>query len=146
MPSASLKFKSPFELLYQKQLDLAQLNAYGCLCFITTSTVGCDKFMSRAHPCVLIGYPIRRKAFKVLNLTAKAIHIARDIKFFENIFPLHAISNTMSQNPHSFLPTNSSDTLIAPSPSSIFVPIDIVSYSQTQPPNISRRTYSYKHV
>lgn len=51
----------------------------------------------------------------------------------------------MSQNPHSFLPTNSSDTLITPSPSSISVPTETISYFQTQPPNISRRTSSRTH-
>ncbi|KAL7582313.1 uncharacterized protein LOC128129155 [Lactuca sativa] len=101
--------------------------------------------MSRAHPFVLIRYPIGQKAFKVLNLTTKSIHIARDIKFFENIFPLHDISPTMSQNPHSFLPKNSSDTPIAPSPPSISVPTENVSSSQSQPPNIPRRTSSRTH-
>lgn len=49
--------------------------------------------MSRANPCVFIGYPFRQKAYKVLNLVTHKIHVSRDIKFFEYIFPLHAIQS-----------------------------------------------------
>lgn len=45
--------------------------------------------MPHTHPCVFIGYPYAQKAYKVLNLTTNEILVSCDIKFLEDIFPLH---------------------------------------------------------
>ena len=106
-PSQGLNNRSPFDLLYNKSADLSNLKVFGCLCFITSSAVGRDKFMPRAHPCAFIGYPIGQKAYRVLNLVKKFVQIARDIKFFEDIFPLLSGSYSYVPDPHSHIPINS---------------------------------------
>lgn len=63
--------KTTFELLYKKQPDLSNLKVFGCLCFITSSILGCDKFMYRAQTCILIGYLIQKKSYRFINLTTK---------------------------------------------------------------------------
>lgn len=64
MPSETLRIKTPFKLLYDRQPDLSFFKAFGCLSFITASTVGRETFTSKAHPCVLIGYPVGQKLTK----------------------------------------------------------------------------------
>lgn len=66
--------------------------------------------MPRAHPCILLGYPLHQKAYTVLNLVTKNVHIARDVKFFEEIFPLHSLSTSPISNTQSHFPLNSQDT------------------------------------
>lgn len=91
--------------------DLSHLRVFGCLCFVATSPVGRDKFMSRSHPYVLIGYPTGQKAYKVPNLVNKHIHVSRDVIFFEDLFPLHSMIKHPLHSSFSHLPTNSTDIL-----------------------------------
>lgn len=63
--------------------------------------------MSRSHPCVLLGYPTGHKAYKVLNLVNKHVHITRDIVFFEDIFSLHSLSKPNAPSIPSYIPINS---------------------------------------
>lgn len=91
MPTKVLKLKSLFEMLHEMKPNLSHLRSFGCLCFVATSVVGRDKFMSRSQACVFIGYPYNQKAYKVMNIETKRIFVTRDIKFFEHIFPLHSL-------------------------------------------------------
>lgn len=42
----------------------------------------------RSEKCVLIGFSTTRKAYKLLSLDTRNVFYARDVKFYENIFPL----------------------------------------------------------
>lgn len=80
-------------MFFQVKPDLTYLRSFGCLCFVSTTTVGRDKFMPKAHPCVFIGYQFGQKAYKMYNLVTKKLLVSRDVRFFENIDPLHALTN-----------------------------------------------------
>ncbi|XP_023753961.1 uncharacterized protein LOC111902344 [Lactuca sativa] len=56
-----------------------------------------DKFMPRSKSCVFIGYPCGQKGYKVLDLQKKAISVSRDVKFIEDVFPLHRMSSFNNQ-------------------------------------------------
>ena len=104
MPTRVLQYQSPFETLHNHKPGVDYLKAFGCLCFVSTLPVGRDKFMSRADPCIFVGYPFGQKAFKVLNLITNKIQISRDVKFIENIFPLHSFFT--KSNRYSIIPSN----------------------------------------
>jgi len=80
---------------------ITSLKAFGYLCFVSSLPVGRDKFMTRAHPCVFIGYPFAQKSYKVLSLVTHVFAVSIDVKIFEYIFPLHAIKH--SSNPPSYI-------------------------------------------
>lgn len=95
-PLKVLKNKYPFEVLYQQPPDLQSLKAFGCLRFASSLTVGRDKFMPRTHLYIFLGYPSGQTAYKLLNLITHKNHISRDVKFFENLYPLHLIKGIHS--------------------------------------------------
>ena len=112
MPLQSLGFVSPYEKLFKTTPDIAHLKAFGCLCFMTTSSLHRHKFDNKAHPCIFLGYPNLQKAYKVYDMVDKKNVISRDVIFYEQHFPFHF---SPINNPHStphypfFLPLNSTN-------------------------------------
>lgn len=75
--------------------------------------------MPCAHPYIFLGYPSGQKAYKLLNLVTHKIHISRDVKFFDNLYPLHSIqlkSIHSSFTPTSYIPIVSQFDHFTPAP------------------------------
>jgi len=87
LPTLLLQNKSPFEVLYKKVPSYDHLRVFGCLCYMSTTKQGRDKLQPRALPCVFLGYPFGKKAYKVMDLNSHKIHISRDVIFHETVFP-----------------------------------------------------------
>ena len=87
MPTKVLKGKTPYELLHGQPPSFDHLRSFGCLCYMGTPKQGRDKFHPRAKPCVFLGYPFGKKAYKVVDLESQKIHIFRDVIFHERVFP-----------------------------------------------------------
>lgn len=60
--------------------------------------------MPRANPCIFIGYHHGQKAYTISDLVTKTISISRDVKFFENIFPLNSSDKSLPSIVDSFIP------------------------------------------
>ena len=88
-----LEFKTPYEILFHVKPAYDYFKTFGCLCYMSTMKQGRTKFDARAHPCVFLGYPTAKKAYKVYNLVTKRIHFSRDLVFHEEYFPLQHISS-----------------------------------------------------
>jgi len=86
LPTPLLQNKSPFQMLYEKIPSYDYLRVFGCLCYMTTTKQGRDKLQPRALPCVFIGYPYGKKAYKVMDLDNHKVHISRDVVFHEQPF------------------------------------------------------------
>ncbi|GAB2300248.1 hypothetical protein Dimus_038610 [Dionaea muscipula] len=93
-PSRILHHRSPYEMLYGVSPSYQHLPVFGCLCYVSTSTRHRDKFQPRATPCVFLGYPFGKKAYKVLDLTTQRFFFSRDIVFHEHIFPFSSASSS----------------------------------------------------
>ncbi|KAL2247809.1 UNVERIFIED_CONTAM: hypothetical protein Sindi_2633200 [Sesamum indicum] len=61
MPTPTLKWKSPYEILHNKAPDYTHLRIFGCLCFVTNVMPSKRKFEPRALKCVFLGYAQGKK-------------------------------------------------------------------------------------
>ncbi|KAK4388552.1 Retrovirus-related Pol polyprotein from transposon RE2 [Sesamum angolense] len=93
LPSSSiLDWKSPFEMLYNKPPNIANLRVFGCLCYTTNILPSKTKFDSRASKCIFLGYSQSQKAYKVYSLDSNTLFTSRDVVFHEHTFPFQAVS------------------------------------------------------
>ncbi|CAM8901857.1 unnamed protein product [Rhodiola kirilowii] len=86
-PTPLLGGKAPYEVLFGAAPSLAHMRVFGCLCYVSSIPKFRDKFDPRAYPCVFLGYPYGKKAYKVYCLHSHKILVSRNVHFFEDIFP-----------------------------------------------------------
>ena len=65
-------------------LSFQNLRVFGCLCFSTKLNVT-DKFAERAEKCILLGYSLEQKGYKLLSLDTNSVFVSRDVKFYESV-------------------------------------------------------------
>lgn len=89
LPIRLLKMQSPYERIYHRASTYDHIKSFGSLCYASTLQHGRDKFSTRAVACAFLGYPMGKKAYKLLNLEIKQVFFSRDVTFHENVFPFH---------------------------------------------------------
>ncbi|KAL2247408.1 UNVERIFIED_CONTAM: Retrovirus-related Pol polyprotein from transposon RE1 [Sesamum indicum] len=143
LPSPSLHWKSPSEILHNRPSSYANLKTFGCLCFVSNVTPYKNKFDQRAFRCIFIGYIPGQKGYKLYDLDNHVVLVSRDVVFHEHIFPYHSLTTSVSQsvpvpNPipdspispntdSSLPPTNSTDINISNAPTPAHLPSPSVS-------------------
>ncbi|KAL0309706.1 UNVERIFIED_CONTAM: Retrovirus-related Pol polyprotein from transposon TNT 1-94 [Sesamum radiatum] len=101
-PTKVLGWKTPYEKLYGKDPQYIHLRTFGSLCYATDLTPHKSKFHSRALRCILIGYAMHQKAYKLFDLDNQTVLFSRDVHFYEGVFPY---SSTQSITPSLPMPT-----------------------------------------
>lgn len=99
LPSLVLDWKSPFKILYRKQPDFERLRPFGCLAYATNTSPQKDKFSSRAHKSVFLGYVTGQKGYRLYDLKSHTMFISRDVIFLEDQFPFSHIPNSPQEVP-----------------------------------------------
>ncbi|KAL0293501.1 UNVERIFIED_CONTAM: Copia protein [Sesamum radiatum] len=87
LPSAILKRKTPYEILYNKAPDYTYLKVFGTLCFSNNNLPSKGKFGTRGIKCVFLSYAQGHKGYKLYDLNKHTIKISRNVTFYEDIFP-----------------------------------------------------------
>lgn len=90
MPSSVLKWKTPYERLFNKQPIYGHLRSIGCLCYAKNPKKRIDKFEAKRVKCVFFGYPCDQKGYKLYDLAEKRIFVSIDVIFEDNVFPLRS--------------------------------------------------------
>ncbi|KAL2241232.1 UNVERIFIED_CONTAM: Retrovirus-related Pol polyprotein from transposon RE1 [Sesamum indicum] len=164
LPSPTLNWKSPYELLYKTSPSYQPLKTFGCLCYAANVQPHKSKFEPRATRCVFIGYVHGQKAYKLYDIEQRSVLISRDVIFHENVFPYKnctiesehcpvplpinvdcepinsaplstAISSTTSENLSTSFPSSASDNSTADTHPSLAV----------SPPSLPRRSTRPSH-
>jgi len=61
LPSRVLDFKSPLEVLQERQPDLTHLKVFGCTCYVHLLATLHDKLDPKAVKCIFLGYSKTKK-------------------------------------------------------------------------------------
>ncbi|KAL0437101.1 UNVERIFIED_CONTAM: Retrovirus-related Pol polyprotein from transposon RE1 [Sesamum radiatum] len=98
-PTKLLDWKSPYEVLYGHPPLYHHLRTFGSLCYATNLSPQKTKFHSKAIKCIMIGYAMHQKAYKLYDLDADNVLFSRDVQFYEHVFPFANSSSTPSHIP-----------------------------------------------
>lgn len=93
LPTSTLKWKTPYEVIFGKRPNYSSLKIFGCLSYATNTRPHKSKFEPRATKCVFLGFSPGQKAYKLYSLDTKQIIISRDVVFYENIFPFQSMKH-----------------------------------------------------
>ena len=77
LPSRVLEYKSPYEILKGRKIDLTHLKVFGCVCFVHIQALNRDKLDARATKCVFMGYSSTQKGYKCFNPVTKKVHCVK---------------------------------------------------------------------
>ncbi|KAM1503397.1 hypothetical protein ACFXTO_028641 [Malus domestica] len=102
LPSHVLGFKSPYEVLKGRKINLTHLKVFGRVCFVHIQALNRDKLDARATKCVFVGYSSTQKGYKCYNPTTKKCVVSRDVKFEEDCPYFTHKGNTASQGDELF--------------------------------------------
>ena len=92
LPASVCRYKTPYELLFNKAPNYSHLKVLGCLAFVSNPCRHADKFQPQGIPYVFLGYPNHKKGYRLLNMFTKQEFVSRDMKFCEHIFPFQQAS------------------------------------------------------
>lgn len=87
LPTVVLKWRSPYEVLFNKSVDYSRLKPFGCLAYAANTCPHKSKFAERASKCVFLGYVTGQKGYQLYDIESGQIFVSRDVVFFDSIFP-----------------------------------------------------------
>jgi len=67
-PSLILNGKTPYEILHGEPPSYGNLRIFGSLCYARNQGRKGDKFTSKSHKCIFVGYPYGKKGCNLYDL------------------------------------------------------------------------------
>ncbi|KAJ9565668.1 hypothetical protein OSB04_001634 [Centaurea solstitialis] len=87
LPSTTIQYKTPFEVLFGFFPTYTHLRVFGCLCYPNTSPTSPHKLAPRSSACVYLGPSTDQRGYRWLNLITQKVIISRHVTFDETHFP-----------------------------------------------------------
>ena len=87
MPTPLLKFKSPYQLLFNQDPDYSFLRTFGCMCYPYLRPYAATKLDSRSECCTFLGYSAFHRGYRCISMTSGRLYISRDVIFSEIVYP-----------------------------------------------------------
>ncbi|EPS58475.1 hypothetical protein M569_16339, partial [Genlisea aurea] len=91
----ALRGMTPFQRFWKRKPDLQWLKPFGCLVYVLIhKEIRGGKFDAAALPGILMGISDTHNGYKVHMLHNGSIKIARDVQFYEDIYPFRKSPST----------------------------------------------------
>ncbi|KAJ9540986.1 LOW QUALITY PROTEIN: hypothetical protein OSB04_027492 [Centaurea solstitialis] len=87
LPSTTIQYKTPFEVLFGFFPTYSHLRVFGCLCYPNTSPTSTHKLAPRSSACVYLGPSTDHRGYRCLDLITQKVIISRHVNFDETHFP-----------------------------------------------------------
>ncbi|KAJ9546692.1 hypothetical protein OSB04_019235 [Centaurea solstitialis] len=87
LPSTTIQYKTPFEVLFGFFPTYSHLRVFGCLCYPNTSPTAPHKLAPRSSACVYLGASTDHRGYRCLDLITQKVIISRHDVFDETHFP-----------------------------------------------------------
>ncbi|KAJ9545073.1 hypothetical protein OSB04_024780 [Centaurea solstitialis] len=87
LPSTTIQYKTPFEVLFGFFPTYTHLRVFGCLCYPYTSPTSPHKLAPRSSACVDLGPSTDHRGYRCLDLITQKVIISRHVTFDETHFP-----------------------------------------------------------
>ena len=101
LPTSILNFHSPWQKLYNSQLDLSHLKVFGCACYPYLRSFTSHKLEPRSKECIFLGFSALSKGYLCLDIVTKLLYTSRHVVFNESKFPFSTTSPSLSASPSS---------------------------------------------
>ena len=83
-PTKAVQDITPFEAWKGMKPSVSYLRIFGCIAYSMINSQNRQKLDNKSVKCIFIGYSIKPKAYKLLNLVNGRVIISRDVVFNEN--------------------------------------------------------------
>ncbi|KAJ9537125.1 hypothetical protein OSB04_029858 [Centaurea solstitialis] len=87
LPSTTIQYKTPFEVLFGFSPTYSHLRVFGCLCYPNTAPTAPHKLAPRSSACVYLGPSTDHRGYRCLDLITQKVIISRHVVFDETHFP-----------------------------------------------------------
>ena len=98
LPTSSLQFKIPNQVLFHQQPHYNFLKVFGCVSFPLLRPYNAHKLDFRSHECIFLGYSSSHKGYRCLSPSGH-IFISKDVLFNESRFPYPILFTTAPYDP-----------------------------------------------
>ncbi|GKA66454.1 retrovirus-related pol polyprotein from transposon TNT 1-94, partial [Tanacetum coccineum] len=100
--------ETPFDMGYKNEGDCILVATYlinKVPMEVLVTTTHKDKFDNRGVKCILLGYPLNQKGYRLYNLESGEVFNSRDVVFEENVFPFKHCNKSAPSMPKPNFPT-----------------------------------------
>lgn len=89
LPTPTLKFSTPYTLLFNKAPNYSQLRVFGCACYLLLCPYNRHKLEFCSKKCIFLGYSSNQKGYQCLDPSSHRVYISRHVVFDEKVFLAH---------------------------------------------------------
>ncbi|KAJ9544405.1 hypothetical protein OSB04_024112 [Centaurea solstitialis] len=122
LPSTTIQYKTPFEVLFGFSPTYSHLRVFGCLCYPNTAPTAPHKLAPRSSTCVYIGPSTDHRGYRCLDLITQKVIISRHVVFDETHFPFPDFQPRPSSEDYDSFDVDDSPPSLSPIPDAVATP------------------------
>ncbi|KAJ9548019.1 hypothetical protein OSB04_020562 [Centaurea solstitialis] len=122
LPSTTIQYKTPFEVLFGFSPTYSHLRVFGCLCYPNTAPTAPHKLAPRSSACVYLGPSTDHRGYRCLDLITQKVIISRHVVFDETHFPFPDFQPQPSSEEYESFDVDDSPPSLPPIPDAVVTP------------------------
>ncbi|KAJ9565369.1 hypothetical protein OSB04_001335 [Centaurea solstitialis] len=133
LPSTTIQYKTPFEVLFGFSPTYSHLRVFGCLCYPNTAPTAPHKLAPRSSACVYLGPSTDHRGYRCLDLITQKVIISRHVVFDETHFPFPDFQPRSSSEDYDSFDVDDSPPSLSPIPDAVATPSESSTSNSSSP-------------